>query len=66
MQDPRKQRLNFWLGNGLLAAALLTLFFLGPLSEALGIGAMVLWMALAGVGMYFIMQDKGPRSDQPD
>lgn len=60
MEDP-KQRAHFWIGNGLLAAALLTLFFLGPLSELLGFGAMVIWMALAGVGMYFIMKDKGPK-----
>lgn len=61
MRDP-KQRIQFWLGNGLLGAALLTLFFLGPLSELLGMGAMLLWMALAGAGMYFVMQDKGPKS----
>jgi hypothetical protein len=65
MEDP-KQRTNFWLGNGLLAAALLSLFFLGPLSELLGAGAMMIWMGLAGVGMYFIMKDKGPQSGGPD
>lgn len=59
MKDP-KQRMHFWLGNGLLAAALVTLLFLGPLSEILGVGAMVLWMLLAGIGIYFVMQDKGP------
>ncbi|MFA5080954.1 MAG: hypothetical protein WC474_00240 [Hydrogenophilaceae bacterium] len=66
MQDPTKQRTHFWIGNGMLAAALATLFFLDPLSELLGIGAMVLWMALAGVGMYFIMLDKGPKTDHLD
>ena len=65
MNDP-KQRKNFWLGNGLLALAFITLFFLGPLSERLGAGAMILWMALAGAGMYFVMQDKGPKSDHMD
>jgi hypothetical protein len=65
MRDP-KQRTQFWLGNGLLAVALLSLFFMGPLSEMLGFGAMALWMVLAGVGMYFVMQDKGPKSDHFD
>ena len=65
MRDP-KQRIHFWLGNGLLAVSLLALFFMGPLSETLGVGAMVLWMGLAGIGMYFVMQDKGPRSDHMD
>jgi hypothetical protein len=65
MRDP-KQRKNFWLGNGLLAAALLTLIFLGQLYETLGAAAMVLWMALAGAGMYFVMKDKGPGTNDPD
>lgn len=59
MQEPKNPN-RFWLGNGLLGAALISLFFMGPLSELLGVGAMALWMALAGIGMYFIMQDKGP------
>lgn len=66
MQDPKKQRTQFWLGNGMLGLALVALFFMAPLSELLGIGAMALWMALAGIGMYFIMQDKGPKSDHLD
>lgn len=65
MRDP-KQRTNFWIGNGLLAVSLLALFFMGPLSEVLGLGAMALWMVLAGIGMYFVMQDKGPKSDHMD
>jgi hypothetical protein len=32
----------------------------------MGVWAMGLWMGLAGVGMYFIMQDKGPSSDHMD
>lgn len=66
MQDPHKQRTQFWIGNGLLALSLASLFFMAPLSEALGIGAMVLWMSLAGAGMYFIMQDRGPKQDHLD
>ena len=57
-----KHSRNFWLGNGLLAVAMLTLLFMGPLSNALGIWAAVLWMALAAVGMALVMSDK---SDEP-
>lgn len=66
MQDP-KQRTHFWLGNGLLGLALLTLFFLDTVATFIGgAGAMGLWMILAGVGMYFLMRDKGPTPGQPD
>ncbi|MDA8128516.1 MAG: hypothetical protein M0Z73_07465 [Betaproteobacteria bacterium] len=57
-----KHHRNFWLGNGVLAVAMLTLFFMGPLSSALGIWAAVLWMVLAAVGMALLMSDK---SDEP-
>lgn len=59
--DNKRSR-NFWLGNGILAVAMLTLFFMGPLSEALGIWAAVLWMVLAAAGMTLVMSDKG---DEP-
>jgi len=65
MDDPHHKP-AFWVGNGLLALALAMLFFLGPLSEMLGGWAMVLWMGLAGVGMYLITKDKGPTSNIPD
>ncbi|OYY93777.1 MAG: hypothetical protein B7Y41_09935 [Hydrogenophilales bacterium 28-61-23] len=65
MNDPH-QKPAFWIGNGMLALALAMLFFLGPLSELLGGWAMVLWMGLAGVGMYLITKDKGPTSNMPD
>ncbi|MFZ5482882.1 MAG: hypothetical protein ACOZB0_01510 [Pseudomonadota bacterium] len=65
MQTP-SPRTQFMIGNILLGLALLTLFFLGPLSEWLGVGAMVLWMSLAGLGIYFIMQDKSTPADHPD
>lgn len=57
---------NFWLGNGILAIAMLALFFMGQLSEALGIWAVVLWMVLAAAGMALLMSDKSgepPASD---
>ncbi|MEW5788496.1 MAG: hypothetical protein AB1899_11655 [Pseudomonadota bacterium] len=57
---------SFWIGNALLGLSLVLLMFLGSLWESLGAGAMVLWMAVAGVGMYFLMKDKGPGSNLPD
>lgn len=57
-----KRSRNFWIGNAVLAAAMLSLLFMGPLSNALGIWAAVLWMALAAVGMALLMSDK---SDEP-
>ncbi len=65
MNDPH-QKPAFWVGNGLLGLALALLFFLGPISELLGVWAIILWMALAGVGMYLITRDKGPSSNLPD
>lgn len=59
--DNKRSR-NFWLGNGILAVAMLTLFFMGPLSEVLGIWAAVLWMVLAAAGMTLVMSDKGDES----
>jgi len=59
---PPKHSRNFWIGNGLLALALLMLFFMGTISEALGLWAMALWMVLAALGIGFMMADK---SDPP-
>jgi hypothetical protein len=59
MQDPNQppeQGRHFWLGNGLLAVALLMLFFMDPLSQMLGVGAVALWMVCAAAGMYFVMK----------
>lgn len=56
----------FWAGNTLLGVSLVMLIFLEPLWQALGAGAMVLWMILAGVGMYLVTKDKGPGSNMPD
>jgi purine-cytosine permease-like protein len=57
---------SFWLGNVLLGVSLVMLIFLGSLWEAIGALAMVLWMVLAGVGMYLVTRDKGPTSKLPD
>jgi hypothetical protein len=45
--------------------ALLALFYMGPLSEILGVWAMALWMALVGAGMYFLMAGKGNDPGMP-
>lgn len=65
MNDPQHTP-NFWIGNALLGLSLVMLIFLGSLWEALGVWAMVLWMALAGIGMYLVTKDKGPSSNMPD
>jgi hypothetical protein len=57
MTSPKRSP-HFWIGNGILAVAMLMLFFMGPLSDALGIWAVALWMVLAAVGMGFLMSDK--------
>lgn len=49
---------NFWLGNAVLGVALVVLLVMGKLSEALGIWAMLLWIALVGLGVYLLMTDK--------
>jgi len=61
-----KRSRNFWVGNGVLAVAMLALFFMGPLSDALGIWAAVLWMVLAAVGMTLVMSDKSDEPPSPD
>lgn len=50
---------NFWLGNAILAVALLMLLFMGSLWELMGASAMVIWIALAGTGAYLLTKKKG-------
>jgi hypothetical protein len=57
---------KFWIGNVMLTLALILLIYLGELWAVLGAWAMVLWVALAGGGMYLVMQEKGPPSNMPD
>jgi hypothetical protein len=64
MNTPNNKSL-FLLGNALLGVALVMLIFLGKLWEILGAAAMVLWMIVAGVGMYLVTRDKGPSSNFP-
>tara|TARA_R110002049_G_scaffold137526_2_gene297563 strand:- start:305 stop:502 length:198 start_codon:yes stop_codon:yes gene_type:complete len=61
-----KPKRNFWIGNGVLALAMLMMFLMGPLSSALGIWAVVVWMVLAAVGMGLIMSDKSDEPPAPD
>lgn len=58
--------IRFWAGNAVLALAMLLLFFMGPLSDALGIWAAVLWMVLAAAGMGLLMSDKRDEPPAPD
>lgn len=57
MTSPTGHGLRFWIGNALLAAAAVCLFFLHELSRWLGIWAMALWMALAAAGVTLIVRD---------
>ena len=57
---------NFWLGNAVLTVAMLMLIFMGQLSDALGIWAAVLWMALAALGVALLMSDKSGEPPPPD
>lgn len=61
-----KQSTNFWLGNAILAVALVVVLFMGRLWELMGRGAMVLWVALIVVGVYLLMKDKGESPKKPD
>ena len=61
-----KHRRHFWIGNAVLALAMLMLLFMGPLSLALGVWAAVLWMVVAAVGMALVMLDKTDEPSAPD
>lgn len=47
---------NFLIGNVILGIALLLLLVMGRAWEVMGIGAMVIWVALVVAGVYFLMQ----------
>ncbi|PKM46686.1 MAG: hypothetical protein CVV05_03145 [Gammaproteobacteria bacterium HGW-Gammaproteobacteria-1] len=53
---------GFWLGNGILALAMIMLLFMGSMWETFGVLAMVLWAAVVGLGVYLILQGQGPSS----
>jgi hypothetical protein len=56
---------KFWLGNGVLALALLMLVYMGKLWEMMGAMAMGLWIAVAMVGVYLLMSDKKEPPSMP-
>lgn len=56
---------RFYVGNVLLALGLASLFFMGPLSRAIGFWAVILWMVLAAVGVYLVMTDEGQGPGMP-
>jgi hypothetical protein len=56
MMGGQENSKNFLLGNAILAVAMLLLLFMGSAWEALGMGAMVLWIGLVATGVYFLMQ----------
>lgn len=62
MNDSQRTR-KFWLGNAVLAIALLVLLKLDALSQVMGFGAMILWVILVAVGAWLLMSGKsGPDS----
>ena len=60
-----KHGTKFWIGNALLTLAFACLFFMASLAAYLGVWAMVLWMALAAAGFYFLTADKGGSDNLP-
>lgn len=58
MMDGPENSNNFFIGNAILAVALLLLLFMGRVWEIMGAGAMVLWVALVVAGVTFLMKDK--------
>jgi len=64
MQEPKHGR-NFWIGNAILAVALIIVLFIGPLWEQFGVLAMILWAVVVAVGVLFIVKDEGNPPDYP-
>jgi hypothetical protein len=57
---------NFWLGNVLLAVAMIMLLYIDYLWELMGAMAMGLWIATVAVGAYLLMSAKGNTPENPD
>lgn len=64
MKDSENSQ-KFWVGNGVLALALLMLVYMGALWEVMGVMAMVLWLAVAMTGVYLLMSDKNEPPSMP-
>lgn len=65
MMNEEKPGTKFWIGNGILALALLMLLFMGQLWQSLGAVAMALWVVLVGIGAYLLLNDKGESNNFP-
>jgi hypothetical protein len=52
-------KVSFWIGNGILAVAMVLLLFMGRLWEQMGAAVMGLWIALVIGGVYMLMKDNG-------
>lgn len=66
MNDSKRSP-KFWIGNAVLAVALILLLRLDAASKVLGFGAMVLWIALVVAGVILLMSDKNtPPPSNPD
>lgn len=66
MQDTKRKRLRFILGNVILGLAAAMLLFLERLWALLGAWSLVLWMVMAAAGVYLITRDKdGGPGDPP-
>lgn len=57
MNDSDKT-VKFWLGNAVLAVAMVMLLFMGRLWEILGNGAMGLWIAVVAAGAWLLISDR--------
>lgn len=58
VMNDQENRKYFWLGNMVLAIALLMLLNLNSLWEQMGAAAMVLWAVVAVVGAYLLMKER--------
>jgi type IV secretory pathway TrbD component len=66
MPDPQSRGpSNVLIGNILLGAAAVMLLFFVRLWETMGVFALLLWMAVAALGVYFIVTDKGSKPPGP-
>jgi hypothetical protein len=64
--NDEKPGTKFWLGNGVLALAMLLLLYMGELWEMMGVGAMVVWGLLVAAGVYLLMSEKSEPPNFPD
>ena len=56
--NDQENRKFFWLGNAVLAVALLMLINLNTLWEQMGPAAMGFWAAVAVLGAYLLMKER--------